>query len=44
VLDLGLMRADGGRAEAMAMAAHFGLDAREALLAYAGPRVTPLPN
>jgi hypothetical protein len=36
------MRADDSRADAIALAAHFGLDGRESLLAYAGPEVTSL--
>ncbi len=44
VLDLDRMRADPDRAEAIALAAYFGLDARESLLAYAGPRVARLPD
>ncbi len=42
VLDLERMRADPSRAEAIALAAYFGLDGRESLLAYAGPEVTSL--
>ena len=42
VLDLALMRADPELRECLDMAAHFGLSARDAVLAYAGARVTPL--
>jgi hypothetical protein len=44
VLDLEWMRADDDLAETRALAAHFGLGGREALLAYAGQRVAPLPK
>ena len=44
VLDLELMRSDGELADVLALAAYFGLDGREALLAYAGPHVAPLPG
>ena len=43
VLDLQRMRADGELADSLALAAHFGLDPWEALLAYAGRHVAPLP-
>ena len=42
VLDLARMRADPDLSDCLALAAHFSLGARDALLAYAGPRVTPL--
>ena len=44
VLDLDRMRADADLEASAALAAHFGLETREALLAYAGPRVAPLPD
>lgn len=44
VLDLDTMRADPARAEAVALAAYFGLEGREALLAYTGPEVAALPD
>jgi hypothetical protein len=43
VLDLERMRADGDLADVLALAAHFGLDRWEALLAYAGQHVAALP-
>ncbi|GAB6987373.1 hypothetical protein [Nocardioides pyridinolyticus] len=42
VLDLALMRTDPDLRDCLGMAAHFGLSAREAVLAYAGSHVTPL--
>lgn len=42
VLDLARIRTDPTAAEALALAAHFGMGARDAVLAYAGARVTPL--
>jgi hypothetical protein len=42
VLDRARMRADDALADCLALAAEFGLDGREALLAYAGHHVAPL--
>ena len=42
ILDLAWMRADPDLSGCLAMAAHFGLGPFDALLAYAGPRVTAL--
>jgi hypothetical protein len=44
VLDLAQMRADESRTGCLAQAAHFGLDGRAALLAYAGSHLVPLTH